>query len=152
MLRRVAHVIPDVSEELSAPFIRVARIGELGTTLAVTSNRRTRRTRATQRNIPEDTILHSDRRENLRSYIVKHYAMKSCGVTAVYIQVSFTSALFGCEWSASCPGRVIFCERIAGTHWMGGWMVPTVGLYEMKKGEFLTLPGQELRTPPSSTQ
>jgi hypothetical protein len=31
----------DVSEELSASFIRVTRIGELGTTLAATSNRRT---------------------------------------------------------------------------------------------------------------
>jgi hypothetical protein len=30
----------EVSEELSASFIRVTRIGELGTTLAVTSNRR----------------------------------------------------------------------------------------------------------------
>jgi hypothetical protein len=41
MLRRVALVRIDVSEELSASFIRVTRIGELGTTLAVTSNRRT---------------------------------------------------------------------------------------------------------------
>jgi hypothetical protein len=32
-----------VSEELSASFIRVKRIDELGTTLAVTSNRRTLR-------------------------------------------------------------------------------------------------------------
>jgi hypothetical protein len=32
-----------VSEELSAHFIRVTRIGELGTTLALTSNRRTLR-------------------------------------------------------------------------------------------------------------
>jgi hypothetical protein len=39
MLRRVALVRTDVSEELSASFIRVTRIGELGTTLAVTSNR-----------------------------------------------------------------------------------------------------------------
>jgi hypothetical protein len=31
----------DVSEELSASFIRVTRIGELGTTLAVTSNQHT---------------------------------------------------------------------------------------------------------------
>jgi hypothetical protein len=30
----------DVSEELSASITRVGRIGELGTTLAVTSNRR----------------------------------------------------------------------------------------------------------------
>jgi hypothetical protein len=40
MLRRVAFVKTDVSEERSASFIRVTRIGELGTTLAVTSNRR----------------------------------------------------------------------------------------------------------------
>jgi hypothetical protein len=43
MLHRVALVRTDVSEELSASFIRVTRIGELGTTLAVTSNRRTLR-------------------------------------------------------------------------------------------------------------
>jgi hypothetical protein len=43
MLRCVALVRTDVSEELSASFIRVTRIGELGTTLALTSNRRTLR-------------------------------------------------------------------------------------------------------------
>jgi hypothetical protein len=40
MLRSVVLVGTDVSEELSASFIRVTRIGELGTALAVTSNRR----------------------------------------------------------------------------------------------------------------
>jgi hypothetical protein len=122
MLRHVTPVRTEVSEERSASFIRVTRTGELGTTLAVTNNRRTMRaliflrsvrrllviasvvpsslilvtvmkealnssetsvlTRATQRNIPEDgilsntlayqtsdiTILHSHRRENLKSY------------------------------------------------------------------------------------
>jgi hypothetical protein len=43
MLRHVALVRTDVSEELSTSFIRVTRIGELGTTLAVTSSRRTLR-------------------------------------------------------------------------------------------------------------
>jgi hypothetical protein len=51
MLRRVALVKTDISEELSASFSRVTRIGELGSTLAVTSNRRTLR---------RDTTCHPD--------------------------------------------------------------------------------------------
>jgi hypothetical protein len=46
MLRRVALVRNDMSEELSTSFIRVTGISELGTTLAVTSNRRTLRRNA----------------------------------------------------------------------------------------------------------
>jgi hypothetical protein len=40
MLRRVALVRTDVLEEPGSSFIRVTRIGELGTTQAATSNRR----------------------------------------------------------------------------------------------------------------
>jgi hypothetical protein len=43
LLRFVALVRTDVSEELSVYIIRVTRIGELGITLAITSNRRTQR-------------------------------------------------------------------------------------------------------------
>jgi hypothetical protein len=86
MLCRVALVRTDVSEEPGTSFIRVTKIGELGTTQAATSNRRTLQrnttlmkevpgsfetsvlTRATRRNIPEDTILRSHCRENLKSY------------------------------------------------------------------------------------
>jgi hypothetical protein len=62
-LHRVALVRTDVSEEHGASFIRVRKIGELGTTQAATSNRRKLRrnilTKATWRKNPEDTILHS---------------------------------------------------------------------------------------------
>jgi hypothetical protein len=47
MLSRVAPVRTDVSEEPNASFIRVTRIGELGTTVAVTNNRRTLRRNTT---------------------------------------------------------------------------------------------------------
>jgi hypothetical protein len=43
MLRRADLVRTDVSEELSASFIKVTRINEIETTLAETSNRRTLR-------------------------------------------------------------------------------------------------------------
>jgi hypothetical protein len=68
---------------LAPPSSRATRIGELGTTLAATSNRRTLRmkealsfsetsalTRVARHHIPEDGILNSHRRGNLKSYIV----------------------------------------------------------------------------------
>jgi hypothetical protein len=55
MLRRVAPVRTDVSEELSASFIMVTRIGELETTLAVTSNRCTLR-RNTKRAVSSQLV------------------------------------------------------------------------------------------------
>jgi hypothetical protein len=61
LLRRVALVRPDVSEERSSSIIRATRIGELGT-LAVTSNRRTlrrslRRLLVTANVVPSPPIL-----------------------------------------------------------------------------------------------
>jgi hypothetical protein len=63
MWRRVALVRAAVLGKRISSIIRVKRIGEQGSKLTVTSNRNTIR-----RNIPEDDILHSHFRENLKSY------------------------------------------------------------------------------------
>jgi hypothetical protein len=61
ILRCVALVKTDVSEKLSASFIRVTRIYELRTTLAVTSNRRVlrsvRRLLVTASVVPTSPVL-----------------------------------------------------------------------------------------------
>jgi hypothetical protein len=66
MLRRVVLVRTDVSEELIASFIRVTRITLMKEALSSSETSVLRR--AKRHNIPEDTIIHSHRRENLKSY------------------------------------------------------------------------------------
>jgi hypothetical protein len=73
-LRRVALLRTDVSDDLSASFIRVTRIGELRTKLAVTSDRRTlvflrsvRRLLVTVSVVPSSPILVTLTKEALGS-------------------------------------------------------------------------------------
>jgi hypothetical protein len=77
LLRRVALVRTDVSEEPGASFAScVVPSSPIFVTLmkeASGSSERSVLTRATRRNNPEDTILHSHRRENLKSYMRVKY-------------------------------------------------------------------------------
>jgi hypothetical protein len=73
MLRRVALVRTDVSEELSLVQASVVPSSPILVTLmkeALSSSETSVITRATWRNIPEDAILHSHRSENLKSYTI----------------------------------------------------------------------------------
>jgi hypothetical protein len=56
-----------------------------------------------------------------------------------------TSALVRGEGSSSRPGRFTPGERAPSTHWIGGWVDLRVGLDDLEKTKFLTLPGLELR-------
>jgi hypothetical protein len=98
MLRRVVLVITDVSEELSTSIFWVTRIGEVfvrsvrrlvviasavpSSPILVTlmmetlsSSETSVLTEATRRNFPQDGILHSHSRENLKSYIATDCAL-----------------------------------------------------------------------------
>jgi hypothetical protein len=83
MLRRVALVRTDVSEERIASVIRVTRIGELGT-LAVTNNRRTVNVVPSSLilfSLMMDAILSSDNVGSYKSHMASHPRRRhsSCG-------------------------------------------------------------------------
>jgi hypothetical protein len=65
MLRRVAFVRRDFSEELSTSIIILVTLMKE----VLRSSETSVLTKVTWRTIPEDGILHGDRRENLKSYI-----------------------------------------------------------------------------------
>jgi hypothetical protein len=102
MLKHVALVRNDVSEERITPIIWVTRIGHLGTTLAVTRNRSTLRRNSTRRNNPEGGIPHSHRRENLKSYMVNKRVLRDV--------VPHTSATVVRSWEMR-PGMTKDRER-----------------------------------------
>jgi hypothetical protein len=77
LLRRVALVRTDVSEEPGASFIRVTKIGELRTTQAATSNRRMLRRNTTRCNNPQDT----------KNYIVKYLTKRKKNISIIFLKL-----------------------------------------------------------------
>jgi hypothetical protein len=72
--------------------------------------------------------------------------MKVYGGVDVKNHIFLTSALLGGDLSTSRPDRFTPLEITPGTHWIGGWVSPRVGLDDVEKRKYLTLPGLELRS------
>jgi hypothetical protein len=58
----------------------------------------------------------------------RHGVLKGVWGSRCIVLLFLTSALVGCEWSASRTGRFTPGERVAGTHWIEGWVGPRAGL------------------------
>jgi hypothetical protein len=95
MFRRVALVGTDVSEELSSSFIRMTRLGELGITFAVISNRPTLHTNVKTSNL----TYHCTVSENV-------FCLKYVMSLVAYVTRSITYVCLSVRLSV-CPTAVI---------------------------------------------
>jgi hypothetical protein len=124
-LRRVDLVRTDVSEELSASFIRVTRIGVLATTLDITSNRRTvflrsvRRLLVTASVVPSSPILVTLRRRHYvppkRRFLQEPHSVTPHKttffiVTAVFWDIKTQFVPHRRHVSATETSRLILCK------------------------------------------
>jgi hypothetical protein len=71
--------------------------------------------------------------------------MLAYGGVNLYIHIFLTSTLVAGEWSATCTDRHTPGDKTPGTHWIGYWVGPRVGLDDVEKRQFLTLTGLEHR-------
>jgi hypothetical protein len=89
---------------------------------------------AIQRRLNGENLTHASRAGKVVSVLYR--APRHEGVLGEwrYSSIhSLTSALDGNEWSASRPCRFIPREKAPGTHWIGGWLSPRVGLNAVVK-------------------
>jgi hypothetical protein len=70
--------------------------------------------------------------------------MKTYGGVDVQIYVFLTSAVVAGEWSASRPCRFTPEEKAPGSRWIGGWVGPKTGLYDVERTETFPVLGLEL--------
>jgi hypothetical protein len=68
-----------------------------------------------------------------------HGAMKAYWGVDVYFRLFLASALDGGEWSASHSGHFTSRERVPGTHRIGVWVSPRVGLEAVVKRKIPSL-------------
>jgi hypothetical protein len=94
MLRRVALVRTDVSELVTATVVPSSQIIVTLMKEVISSYKTTVLTRATRRNIPEDTILHSHRRENLKHYRGSMFGTMSQSSCHVVTPICFATGSF----------------------------------------------------------
>jgi hypothetical protein len=113
--------LTDVSEVRTASIIRAmmeaVRSSETSVIFKVTI----------RRYIPEDSKLHTRRRENLKSHKGKTFPlhiMKAQRKRRYSSYSSLISALDGGEWLAPSPAALYPQERPGGTHCTGGWVGP----------------------------
>jgi hypothetical protein len=135
LLRRVALVRTDVSEEPGTFFNRVTKIGELGTKQAATSNRR--------RMVPSGLL----RRENLKSYkivivCVTVYEngtvpvrMSTGSLSTYYTDYCTLDYQFSPNVRAHCAGQrlLLFCRSLNLSfrqYYWGHGLCPSSGILE----------------------
>jgi hypothetical protein len=95
MLCRVDIIRTDVSEERSSSFIKVTRIGELGTTLAVTSNRSTLRRTDSAVNIQITASWEvSPRIFVVRHRSLRHFILIYCAIYYINLTLPLTPIHF----------------------------------------------------------
>jgi hypothetical protein len=66
--------------------------------------------------------------------VLKHYAMKTCGILVI---------LDRGEWPASRPGRFTLGVKAPVTFRIGSWMIPRAGLDAVVKRKILSLAGKQ---------
>jgi hypothetical protein len=71
--------------------------------------------------------------------------MKKYGGMNVYIHISLTLTIPGGDWSDKHHGCFTTRESAPGTHWIGGWVSPRIGVEDMEKRKCLVLSGLKLQ-------